>query len=150
MTAVSMLEGPLPSGEECHIILGLRESVSADRLKIIFNRAEKDRATLEQNGGSLTIRDLGEARMIDRRQMLIASRPPLALPTDALPTTEPTTLPIEASIDWRIQLFVPAGIKYSQYELNLMDLRAGGFAKDEAFLRALLNTLKYADRPPPM
>lgn len=142
-TAVAMLEGPLPSGSQAYIILSAREGLLAPTVEAMIKRIEKDRPAIEKAGGHLLFRDLGEARVIERRQLL-------AGPSGRLPSTAPsTTLPSDATIDWRIQLFVPLGTRHmQQYELNLMDLRADTFAQDEAFLTSILSTLKYADAPP--
>lgn len=141
--SITMLEGPLPSGHTCHIILSSREPISADRLKAILNQFEKDRPRIEAAGGSLTVRDIGEARAVERREITSASAP-----TATAPSTHPATLPADAVVDWRIHLFVPSGLRYNQYELNLLDVQAEQFLQDEAFLASILGSLRYAEVPP--
>jgi len=137
--SLTMLEGPIIGGD-AHVILRVRQIQPADRMKMLVERARRDAATLEKNGGQLTIRDLGEIRIIDRRE----------LPRPAtVPTTDVSIEGFEKPLEWRIALFVPAGINYEQYEMQFIDLSPAAYAANAKLLNDIVGSLKYQDSAHP-
>ena len=136
---LTMLEGPIVGGD-AHVILRVREIQSAERMKLLVDRFRRDEAALEKDGGKLTVRDLGEVRIVDRREM-------------PRPTTTPTTgvsaEGFEKPVEWRIALFVPAGVNYEQYEMQFIDLSPAAYAANAKLLNDLIGSLKYQDSAHP-
>jgi len=139
LTAKAMLEGPLPKGES-HILLGLRESVSGDLMKLLIERALKDAPAIQKQGGDVRVRRIGEVQVIERRVMPGAA------------TTGPTTLAADdATVDWRINLYVPTGLKYEQYELKVLGLDVTSLEENQPLIQAIFESLQFDDAPlPPM
>jgi hypothetical protein len=145
LTAKLILQGPLPEGD-AHILLGLRENVSGDLLKSLIKRAEKDAPLIEQQGGTLRVRSLGQVQIIERRLMPAASDTSPATPSATAPAASAQDDPI---IDWRVNLFVPMGLNYEQYELKVLDLTHGGLSKNQSVIQSIFDSLHLDETPLP-
>lgn len=141
--SLSMLEGPM-SGGDAHLILRARENQSAERMKTLIDRISRDGPAIEKAGGILSIRDLGEVRVVERRDI---SRSATISGTTAPATTLSDA--IQRPIEWRITLFVPSGINYEQYEMQFIDLTPAGLLLNEKLLSEIVASLKYVDIGPP-
>jgi hypothetical protein len=101
---------------------------------------EKEDAELKKNGGSVTITELGEGRMIDLR------RKPLTA------TTGPATAPSNELMEWRITLLYPSGVVHEQYTLHFIGLTVEAYEANKALLNEIVQSIKYDETemmPPP-
>ncbi len=126
--SVTMLEGPMVN-DEAHITLGLRETMSGEILRNYTNRLKKEDETLKKIGGSVTIREIGDIRIIDLR------RPP----------STASTKPSEDPMEWRITLLYSSGLGHDQYELKFIGLTVESYEANKEWLTKMLDTLRYDD-----
>ena len=133
-TALTMLDGTIV-GSELHIILNSRPMLTADALKALTEHRRKESDALQKLGGYVSVRDIGDTRIIER----------LTMPSTA--TTDPT----DRIVDWQIDLYVPDGLKYDAYELKVIDLTEDAYQANKQLLESVFSSLKYQSLgPPPM
>lgn len=154
---ITILEGPMPYDQGA-ISIHLRETVSASMVKLWIERIPKEDADARARGGSKTLRTIDDIQIIELRRLSTPVAPPTTAPTTG-PTTAPTTAPAleplplrEGSMEWRVTILAPRGIRYEWYELKVIGLTDDLYLKNEAFLSAIFNSLKPAAPPalPPM
>lgn len=140
-TSLWVLEGPMPY-EDGLISVHMREPVSAAILKIwLEERIPKDDAEARARGGSVTTRRMGDIQIIERRVPFAPTTRPTTTPSG------PTTIPVsiaEGSMEWKLTILAPRGIKYDCYELKVLSLTDDLYRKNEAFLTSVLHSLKPA------
>ncbi|MGN6725926.1 MAG: hypothetical protein ACTHLZ_08415 [Tepidisphaeraceae bacterium] len=124
--SLTLLDGQLVNGE-LHVILSERDTITAERYHIIADHVRKEQPKLEQAGGSVRLFDIGDARAIERIEM-------------PAPTTQPVD-PTDRLVDWRIDLYVPSGLKYDTYELKFLDMPEAVYRANHPMLETIFDSL---------
>lgn len=128
VTGRTVLHGRAPSGE-LDVLLGMGPSIKGDALPMMLKQSAKP-----SNDSHVK----NEVTQRDGLTLVQSIAPQTAPNTPA--SNDPELVPM----GWSVQAIVSDGkLDYSVYELTFLGLSQAMFDKDEAFLRQIINTLKY-------
>lgn len=124
----TMIQAPIID-DEARVSLSTRDPMGGETLRNYLNRLKQEDADAKKIGGSVTVRQVGDLRIVD-------SRRPLG---DA---SQPDT---DRGFEWRITIFYPSGIAHDQFAMQFIGLTVASYQINKQLLDEVLQTIRYDD-----
>jgi hypothetical protein len=127
----TMIEAPIID-DEARVSLSKRDPMGGETLRNFLDRIQKDDADARKVGGSVTVRQVGDLRIVDSRR----------------PSGDSSQPDSERGFEWRITLFYPSGIAHDQFAMQFIGLTVASYQKNKELLDEVIKTIRYDDGLP--
>ncbi len=139
---LSWLQGPGPSSD---IEIEIRSgglAFAPESMKSLEDAAAKDKASNTGEWIMIDTRNIGQVKVIERRQLSTVPAPATRLVTMA-PATAPTTAPLQ-TVSWTVQLFNPSSRNQKFNETSLsITLPRKEYEANKEFMEKLVKSIAF-------